>query len=122
MTELEQRVLTIVAEALDRDPTRVRLSDSLIDDLGAESIDFLDIVFRLESAFEIKIPTEEIWAGTFRGKEVDQRTIDAEVAALRERTPEFNWARFTGTVGKKDLPRLISVQTIVDYLGTRIEA
>ena len=50
--ELRQRVVALVADALDRDAAAVSPSDSLIDDLGAESIDFLDLQFRLESAFD----------------------------------------------------------------------
>jgi len=53
--EIEDRVRTIVSEALDRPAAEVREESSLIDDLGAESIDFLDIVFRLEKSFDIKI-------------------------------------------------------------------
>ena len=112
---LHQRVAAIVAEALDRDPSEVRLESSLIDDLGAESIDFLDIVFRLESAFKIQVPEQEMWRGSIGTGE----NFDEEIRALRARMPEFRWDRFSGPITKADLPRLITIRTIVDYLETR---
>ncbi len=53
-------VAATVADALGCDPEDVKLDVSLIEDLDAESIDFLDIVFRLERAFKVKIPRGKI--------------------------------------------------------------
>jgi acyl carrier protein len=64
---------------------------SLIDDLGAESIDFMDIVFRLEDAFQTVIPNEQLWAGSIDVNTDDPAAIAANVAQLRQRMPEFNW-------------------------------
>ena len=50
------KVAETMADALGRDVAELRRDASLIDDLGAESIDFLDIVFRLERTFKVKIP------------------------------------------------------------------
>lgn len=49
-----------MAAALGCDVEKVALNVALLDDLGAESVDFLDIVFRLERAFEVKIPRGKI--------------------------------------------------------------
>src|SRR2546422_11439715 len=54
------KVAETMADALGCEVERVKLDASLIDDLGAESIDFLDIVFRLERAFKVKIPRGKI--------------------------------------------------------------
>ena len=54
------KVAETMADALGCDVEQVKLDASLIDDLGAESIDFLDIVFRLERAFKVKIPRGKI--------------------------------------------------------------
>ncbi len=54
------KVAEILADALACKVGKVKLASSLIDDLGAESIDFLDIVFRLERAFKVKIPRGKI--------------------------------------------------------------
>lgn len=113
---LEGTVIRIVAEALDRNPATITRASSLIDDLGAESIDFLDLVFRIESEFGIKVPENELWQGQIGA---DRSDLGHDIAALRARLPEFRWDRFPGPVTEADLPRLITVQTIVDYLQDR---
>jgi acyl carrier protein len=118
--ELTERVVAIVAEALDRSPAEVTPHASLVDDLGAESIDFLDIGFRIESAFELQIPDDEIWRGAFGTKDPGPDDIEAAVRRLRERMPDFRWDRFPKGVSKPDLPRLITVGTILDYLERRL--
>ena len=121
-TEIEEKVVAIVAEALDHEPATVTLNASLVDDLGAESIDFLDIAFRVEAAFSIEIPDDEIWLGAVGKKDPSPGEIDAAVAALRERTPEFRWDRIPERPGRADLPSLITVRTIVEYLEGRLRA
>lgn len=119
-TEIEARVLSIVSDALDRPAESVTLDSSLVDDLGAESIDFLDIVFRLESAFGLKIPEEEIWAGSFDGVGSDPDAIAARLAELKARRPGFRWDRVPARPTRADLPRLITVGTVVEYLEGRL--
>jgi acyl carrier protein len=118
--ELTERVVSIIAEALDRSPAEVTPHSSLVDDLGAESIDFLDIGFRIESAFDIQIPNDEIWQGAFGKKDPSPEDIAAAVERLKEKMPEFRWDRFPKGVGKPDLPRLITVGTILDYLEQKL--
>ena len=114
---LHDRVVAILAEALDVPPDEVRLHSSLIHDLGAESIDFLDIQFRIESAFGIEIRDDDMWAGSF--DRTDQASIDAGIERLRARMPDFRWDRLPAKLTKQDLPNLITVQTVVDYLERR---
>jgi len=57
---LEEQVRLIIAESLGRDPRLVTLEASLTEDLNAESLDLLDIVFRLERAFDVQITRGEI--------------------------------------------------------------
>lgn len=120
--EIQATVVGIVADALDQPAAAVKPYSSLIDDLGAESIDFLDIVFRLEAAYGIQISGEEIWAGAFKRKDIDQAAIEDIVATLRERMPDFRWDRYPAQITRKDLPRLITVNTILDYLERRLAA
>ena len=54
--EVVKNVKAIISQALKVDESKIQMNSSLIKDLGAESIDFLDIVFRLEKTFKIKIP------------------------------------------------------------------
>ena len=119
-SEIETRVLSIVADALDQPEERVTLDASLVDDLGAESIDFLDIVFRLKSAFDLKIPEEEIWQGSFDGVGDDSDAIAERLEQLKARRPGFRWDRVPARPTRSDLPRLITVGTVVEYLEKRL--
>ena len=56
-----EKVKESVVEALGVDEEEVKPDSVLFDDLGAESLDLLDIVFRLEKSFGIKIPREELF-------------------------------------------------------------
>lgn len=116
---IDSRVREIVASALDVPVDRVRQHSSLINDLNAESIDFIDIVFRLESEFAIEIPQEEIWQGSIDVS--DDETIQAGIARLRAAMPEFRWEALPEPITKADLPALITVQTITDYVRRRVE-
>ena len=120
-TDLEARVIEIVAAVLGVERSEVTPYSSLIDDLGAESIDFLDLVFRLESAFGIKIPENEIWRGSIEPAESgNPAAIAAAVERLKARMPQFRWNALPERLTKDDLPRLITVRTIVDYLEPRV--
>src|SRR5215207_6666924 len=116
---IDSRVRDIVANALDVPVDRVRQHSSLINDLNAESIDFIDIVFRLESEFAIEIPQEEIWQGSIDVS--DDATMQAGIARLRAAMPEFRWEAVPEPITKADLPALITVQTITDYVRRRVE-
>jgi acyl carrier protein len=58
--EIVKKVTTCLVDALSVDEDEVSLEASLTRDLGAESIDFLDIIFRLEKSFAIKIPRGDL--------------------------------------------------------------
>ena len=117
---IETRVIAIVASTLSVDQADVKPHSSLIDDLGAESIDFLDLVFRLESAFAIKIPENDIWRGSIDPADLDNPdALARSIDRLKARMPEFRWSAMPARWSKHDLPRLITVQTIVDYLEHR---
>lgn len=57
---VEETVLKVVAEALAAEAAEVKLTSNLMEDLGAESLDFLDIVFKIERAFDIQITRGEM--------------------------------------------------------------
>ena len=56
---VEKRVREIVAEQLERDVNEVTNAASLIDDLGADSLDVVELVMKMEEEFGIEIPDEE---------------------------------------------------------------
>ena len=123
--ELRQRIVALVADALDRDAGEVSPNASLIDDLGAESIDFLDLQFRVESAFGLKFTDEELWRGSFdladpRWVQGGRLTPEA-VELVRQRQPGYPWERFAAGIDAAAPPRMLTVETFVDQLEQRLE-
>jgi len=105
-----------MADALGCDTEKVKLDASLIDDLGAESIDFLDIVFRLERTFKVKIPRGKIVEearGDLSEAEFSKGGIvsDAGVERLRAFLSEVPAERFPAPLKLADIPRLFTSET-----------
>ena len=87
------KVRSAFAEALGLDDDEVELHHKIIEELDAESLDFLDIAFRLERAFDIKIPRGGIESAAREGVgeesyEVDGVLTPAALQRLREAMPE----------------------------------
>jgi len=105
-----------MADALGCDVDDIKLDVSLIEGLDAESIDFLDMVFRLERAFKIKIPRGKIVEnarGTLSEAEFEQNGLvtDAGLAQLRAYLSEVPAERFKTPTKVKDIPRLFTPET-----------
>ena len=122
LEEIQQQVIDIVADALNVPADEVQPYSSLMDDLGAESIDFIDIVFRLESVFDTIIPSDDLWAGPQKIDRNDPASIARGVAQLRETMPDFAWERFPATPDKRDLPRLLTVNSIATFLHEHLRS
>ncbi|MEO8306336.1 MAG: acyl carrier protein [Betaproteobacteria bacterium] len=116
IAEIYPTVAATIADALGCDADEVTPQASLIEDLNAESIDFLDIVFRLERAFKIKIPRGKIVEnarGTLTEAEFEKSGIVTDVgfAQLRAYLSEVPAERFRTPTKVKDIPRLFTVET-----------
>ena len=89
--EIHARVTKVLVQALGVEEDDIKPSATLQGDLGAESIDFLDIMFRLEREFMIKIPHGELFSELlFQGAtEIvqDGQVTDEGLAALRSQMP-----------------------------------
>ena len=110
------KVAETMADALGCDVDKVKLDASLINDLGAESIDFLDIVFRLERAFKVKIPRGKILEearGNLSESEFDKGGVvsDAGVERLKAFLSEVPADRFKSPLPVADIPKLFTVET-----------
>src|SRR6186713_3587387 len=96
--EIFTKVSATLVEALNVDEDQVSLSSTLQGDLGAESIDFLDIVFRLEREFGIKIPRNELFPESiFQGDPEfvkDGKVTEKGLKELREKMPFADIAKF----------------------------
>lgn len=110
------KVAEIVADALGCDEDEVKPDSSLIDDLDAESIDFLDIVFRLEREFRVKIPRGkaiEEARGELSEEEFEQGGVvtDAGVAKIRAYLTEVPAERIRTPLKAAEIPKLFTTET-----------
>lgn len=110
------KVAQIIADALGVDAGEVKLDVPLIEGLDAESIDFLDLVFRLERAFGVKIPRGKIVEdarGDLPESDFEQKGIvsEAGLKRLREFLSEVPADRFRTPLKSADIPRLFTPET-----------
>lgn len=110
------KVAQIIADALGVDVEVVTLDVPLIEGLDAESIDFLDLVFRLERGFGVKIPRGQIVEharGDLSEAEFEQKGLVTEVGLkrLREFLSEVPADRFKSPMKSVDIPRLFTPET-----------
>jgi acyl carrier protein len=111
------RVAKAIAEALARDAGEVRLQSRLFGDLEAESIDLLDIVFRLEREFKVQIPRGRIIEdarGDLSEAEFEHQGVLTEsgIKRLREYLSEVPAENFRPRMNLGDVPTLFTVETM----------
>lgn len=110
------KVSKIIADVLVLDDDEVSLSSRLITDLGAESIDFLDLVFQLEKEFSIKIPRgqlEKNARGTLSESEFEKDGVitKAGMEALKKYLCEVPEEHFKQDMKVNEIPMLFTVET-----------
>lgn len=122
--EVHTKVTKVLVEALGVEEDDVKPSATLQADLGAESIDFLDIVFRLERAFGIKIPRGELFPERVfeLSTEIvhDGQVTDEGLAALRSQMP---YADLTALERDRRLNRiedLLTVELLTRYVTWKL--
>ena len=123
--EVFEKVKETLVDALSVDEEEVTPDATLTGDLGAESIDFLDIVFRLEKSFNIKIPRGELFPdGVLNNPErvQDGKLTEAGLAHLKERMPHADFGDFEQDPDINKMAELFKVQTIVNYVTGKVNA
>ena len=110
------KVREIIAEVLVIDEEKVSLTSRLIVDLGAESIDFLDLVFQLEKEFGIKIPRgqlEKNARGDLKPEEFEKSGVLTEqgLTALKQYLSEVPGQYFKSAMKLNEIPMLFTVET-----------
>lgn len=125
--EIYSKVQGVLVDALGVDEDEVTPTASLRGDLGAESIDFLDITFRLEKAFTtdpaqpFKIPRGDLFPEELDPAFVqDGKLTDAGLAEVRKRLPHADLSELEKTRDTALVPNLFAVQDIVDYIQRRV--
>ena len=110
------KVAEVMADALGCDVEQLGLNVPLIEGLNAESIDFLDMVFRLERTFKVKIPRGKIVEdarGELSEAEFERKGVltEAGLARLHAYLSEVPAERFRSPMKVGDIPRLFTVET-----------
>ncbi|MCP4453438.1 MAG: acyl carrier protein [Planctomycetes bacterium] len=123
--EILEQVTEVMIDALGVDDDEVTENATLMGDLGAESIDFLDVVFRLEKAFEIKIDREELFPADALMNDPDligddQLLTDKGMALLKEKMPHTDLTDFAKNPDINKLGDLFTVGSIVNFVESRL--
>src|SRR5208282_750332 len=122
--EIYSKVSATLVEALNVEEEEIKPTATLQGDLGAESIDFLDIVFRLEREFGIKIPRNELFPESiFQGDpdfvqdgKVTQKGIDE----LRQKMPFADLSKFEKNPEMTAISDLFTVEMITKYIEGKL--
>jgi acyl carrier protein len=130
--EVYKKVQGVLVDALGVDVEEVTPTATLREDLGAESIDFLDIVFRLEKAFTtdpakpFKIPRGELFPDDLQALMADEKYVkDGKItpeglAELKKRMPFSDFTEFDKNPTMETASSLLTVDTVVKYMQSKV--
>lgn len=121
--EIFEKVKATLVDALSVDEDDVTDNATLMGDLGAESIDFLDIVFRLEKTFGIKIPQEELMPRDILSNAdyvVDKKLNANGIAALKAAMPHADLSAFEKNPEIDKLAEVFTVSAIVRFIEAKL--
>ncbi|MGE3317130.1 MAG: acyl carrier protein [Planctomycetaceae bacterium] len=122
--EINSKVRETLVDALGVDEDECTPEATLVGDLGAESIDFLDIVFRLEKNFNIKIPRGELFpenlASADAGFMKDGMVTQAGLDELRKKMPHADIDKLAKDPKVENIQDLFTVNMIVKFLESKL--
>src|SRR5271156_1439826 len=122
--EIFEKVAATLVDALNVDEDEIKPTATLQGDLGAESIDFLDIVFRLEREFGIKIPRGELFPESIFGGDPEfvqnGKVTDKGLAELRARMPFADLSKFEKNPDVSGIGDLFTVEMITRYIEGKL--
>ena len=121
--EVFEKVQAALVDALGVDDDEVTPEATLVGDLGAESIDFLDIVFRLEKAFDIEIPRAELFPEdilTNAEYVQDGRVTPKGVEELKKRMPFADLSKFEADPVVQNFGNLLTVNDMCRYIESKV--
>ena len=122
--EIFKKVQAVLVDALGVDDDEVIGTAVIKDDLGAESIDFLDISFRLEKAFAIKIGKGEMMPENLTNDPnfaQNDKVTPAGVAELKKRMPYSDFTEFEKNPTVDNMSKLFTVNTIVHFVEGKLK-
>ncbi|MCC9641187.1 acyl carrier protein [Rhodopirellula sp. JC740] len=121
--EIFTKVQEALVDALGVDEDETTREATLVGDLGAESIDFLDIVFKLEKAFDIQIPREELSPEDIltNSQYVQDGVVTADgMAELKKRMPWADLTKFQENPRVQDFGNLLTVGDLCNYVDSKV--
>jgi acyl carrier protein len=121
--EVVQKVQAALVDALAVDDDEVTPEATMVGDLGAESIDFLDIVFRLEKAFDIEIPRSELFPEDIltSAEYVEDGIVTPNgLEELKKRMPFADLTKFETNPAVQDFGNLLTVSDLCRYLEIKV--
>jgi acyl carrier protein len=123
--EVYTKVQKALCDALGVDEEEVTRESTMVGDLGAESIDFLDIVFRLEKAFGIQIPRSELFPDDVLTNEAyvkDGRVTPEGMEELKRRVPFADLSKFAENPVVQKFIEILTVNDLCRYVETKVGA
>jgi acyl carrier protein len=126
--DIEQKVTEVLESALGADAEDITPTATLTEDLGAESIDFLDIQFQLEKKFStpekpFKIEQGELFPENMMSNPdyvKDGKFTDAGMAVLKEKMPHVDLSVFEGDRSVKGLAKIFTVKSLCDFIEIKL--
>lgn len=121
--EIFAKVRESLVNALGVDEDEVTPEATMVGDLGAESIDFLDIVFRLEKAFDIEIPRAELFPEDIltNAEYVQEGKVTPEgISELKKRMPFADLSKFENNPAVSEFGNLLTVNDMCNYVKSKL--
>jgi len=121
-SEIFEKVREILVNSLGVEPEAVTPDARITDDLGAESIDYLDIAFQTEKAFGIPIKPNEMLLGESPDERYvrDGKITEAGLEELRRRLPHASFDRLEQTRDVRDFQSIFTVDSLVQFVAARV--
>ena len=127
MADVDSAVKEAVVQALALDEDEVTPDATLMDDLGAESIDLLDILFRIEKATGVKIEAADLGDYIQGGIPDDEFSDDDQIVTakgaeqLNRVMPQVDPEEVAGSLNAEEVITLFTVQNLIDMVKTRAD-
>ncbi len=121
--EIFEKVQEVLVDALGVDEDEVTPTARLTSDLGAESIDFLDIVFRLEQAFSIKIEQGELFPDNVLQDEQyvqNGKVTEKGLAELKSKMPHADFSDFEQDPDVQKVGEIFTVDAVVKFVQSKL--
>ena len=123
--EIFDKVKDVLENALGVDAEDVTMDATLQGDLGAESIDFLDISFKLEQEFSIKIDQGELFPENLMSDDSlvqDGKLTDKAMDLLKDRMPHVDFSKLDQDRRVDQLSEVFTVSSLVDFIERKVSA